>query len=129
MNDILDTPDGLSIHIRASLGGEQSFQLTNNVLTFQSNGPIYDWASGQILLSQEQVDAIYTLLRKVRVSPIPMNTTVGLDGETTTVKIKQGQNRVELEYWEVPKPWKPLEKLAEMVRNLAEKAEDKSGTT
>jgi len=78
MDDILEPPDGLIIQIRASLGGEQSFQLKDKVLTFQSEGPTYGWASGRIQLSEEQVEAIYALLQKVRVGPIPSEPTVGI---------------------------------------------------
>ena len=119
MDDILESPYGLSIHVHASLGGEQLFQLTCNVLTFQSEGPNYGWSSGQVQLSPEQVEAIYSLLQKVRIGPIPTEPTVGLDGETTTITVRRGHNRVELEFWDAPKPWKPIEKLVEMVRELA----------
>ena len=122
LDDDLDAPYGLTIHIHASLGGEQSFQLTGDILTFKSTGPIYEWASGRVQLSQEQVEALFALLAKVRIGPILTEPTIGLDGETTTVTISQGQNKVELEYWAAPKAWKPLEKSVEMVRELAERA-------
>lgn len=120
MGDIFEPPYGLTIHICASLGGEQSFHLTGDILTFESTGPIYEWASGQVHLSQEQIEAIASLLKRVRVGYF-LPSMMGLDGETTMVTIRDGQNRVELEYWDAPKPWKPLEKLVEMVRGLAEK--------
>lgn len=122
MEDIPDAPYGLTIHIRASIGGEQSFHITGDILTFKSIGPIYEWANGQVQLPLEQVEAIYSLINKVRVGPVPLGLP-GLDGETTTVTIREGQNRVELEYWDAPKPWKPLEKLVEMVSELVAKAE------
>lgn len=125
MNEILDPPDGLTIHVHASLGGEQSFHLTGDILTFKSTGPIYEWASGQAQLSQEQVEAIASLLKRVRIGYVLPSLT-GLDGETTTVTIRDGQNRVELEYWDAPKPWKPLEKLVEMVRELAKLADEEN---
>ena len=124
MTDYAGPADGLSILIRASLGGEQSFQLAGNVLTFQSEGPNYGWSSGQVQLSPEQVEAIYSLLQKVRVGPIPTEPTVGLDGETTTITVRRGHNRVELEFWDAPKPWRPIEKLVKMVREAAKLADE-----
>ena len=117
-DDDPELPEGIMVRIRASLGGEQSFHLTGDVLTFESTGPIYDWASGQVQLSQEQVEAINSLLHRVRVGPVPPGLP-GLDGETTTVTISEGKNRVELEYWDAPKPWKPLEKLVKIVKQIA----------
>lgn len=107
--------DGLTIKVRSAWGAEQLFQLTGNALRYRSEGPPHDTLRGQVLLSQPQVETIDGLLQKVRVGPVPMGWP-GLDGETTTITIRQGQNSVELEYWEAPKPWKPLEKLVEMLR-------------
>ena len=107
---------GITIHIKSAFGAEQLFHLDGNVLKYRSYGGPSDPANGQALLSETQVEAIDALIRKARCGPLPQPDTIGLDGETVTVTIKQGQNRLELEYWEAPKPWKPIEKLVEIVR-------------
>jgi hypothetical protein len=134
MSNIPDDPYGLTIYIRHAFGGEQSFRIVfevdrdsrnlKHILKFRMNGPLYESASGQVHLSQEQVEAIYTLLEEVCVGPIPIDPELWLDGETTTVTIRHGQNRVELEYSHPPKPWIPLAKLVEMVRELAKRADE-----
>ena len=116
-----EATDGLTIKVRSAWGAEQLFLLTGNVLKYESDGPTYDMARGQVLLPQLQVEAVNGLLRRVKVGPVPAGP-IGLDGETTIVTIREGQNRVALEYWDAPKPWKPLAKLVEMMRELAEKA-------
>jgi hypothetical protein len=81
-------------------------------------------SEGQVHLSQAQAEAMSALCAKINIGLVPYDGIMGLDGTTTKVTFVQGMNRIQVEWWQdAPKPWRPVEKLVEMLRQIAERAE------
>ena len=79
---------------------------------------------GQVHLSQAQAEALSALCAKIKIGLVPYDVIMGLDGTTTKVTFVQGMNQIQVKWWEdAPKPWKPVEKLVEMLRQIVEEAE------
>jgi hypothetical protein len=78
---------------------------------------------GQIQLSQAQVETISALWQKMGIGLVPKANVMGLDGTTTKVTIIQGMNRLVMEWRkDAPEPWKPVERVVEMLWKMAKDA-------
>ncbi len=126
-----ERPEGISIKICSDLAVEQSFLVANEtdmtagqvhpILKFLTNAAPQPGGTGQIQLSPTQAEAIFAIVQETRVGLSPLDdNSVALAGERTTVAIKQGRFRLELEYLsDAPKEWKQVEQLVKLVRQLA----------
>ena len=135
------TLDYLKITIRPSFEPEESFRITakpdkdtgqvRHTLRYKVRvgDDRWDRASGQAVLSDQQVRAIGDLCRDIKVVP-KGNPDIGLDGTTTEVTIIRGGGKLKLEYWEEPPiGCGPVEKVVNRVRAIARRSAGKQRGT
>lgn len=131
--------DYLKITVRPSFEPEESFRITAKpdkdtgqvryTLRYEVRvgDDLWDRASGQVVLSDQQVRAIGNLCRDIKVLPKD-NPDIGLDGTTTEITIMRGGGKLKLEYWEKPPiGWGPVKELIKRVRAIARRAVAKQG--
>jgi hypothetical protein len=123
------------IEIGSSFSAEESYDISEGYdedsktkgyyLSFKqsADGNIYTLRKGRIAISEFQFEDILRRCMNISINLAP-EFAVGLDGTKTKVAISLGFNRIELEWWsEIPKQWKPVMKLIEMVKAIARDAE------
>ncbi len=85
-------------------------------------------AEGQVQLSQAQVEEISALWQKMSIGLVPKADVMGLEGTSTKVTIIQGVNKLVMEWRkDAPEPWKPIERLVEMLWKIAAGASGQRG--
>lgn len=81
-----------------------------------------------ILIDDAKAKEILACVENLKISVVP-DYILGLDGTRITVSITQGLNKVELFWWwKAPKQWEGVEKLVEMVREVAMAADETAGS-
>lgn len=123
------------IEIWPSFAAEESYDISEDYeedlktqryyVSYKRSGESNKYASrkGRIAISESQFEDILKHCTNISINLAP-EFAVGLDGTKTKVAISLGFNRIELEWWsEIPKQWKPVMKLIEMVKAIARDAE------
>ena len=80
---------------------------------FQSQYP----SNSQKVVSEDVVNDILSSLARVKISPFPQPT-MGCDGGFTILELGGYEGSASFRWWNPPKEWKPLDRIANKIWSL-----------